>query len=121
MSRQIQRPVQRLIESMQAELQIQDIAGELFSYTAMFPSKVDELCINQTLFAYAANNDPDVMYLHEAMQQPDRKQFIAAMCKEVEGKTKNGNLSIVPQNTVPEGASILPAVWAMRQKQRIDT
>jgi hypothetical protein len=35
------------------------------------------------------------MYLHEAMKQPDRLQFIEAMKKEVLDHTKNKNWSIV--------------------------
>ena len=33
--------------------------------------------------AFAASADPDTMYLHEAMKQPDKKQFIQAMLDEV--------------------------------------
>jgi hypothetical protein len=55
------------------------------------------------------------------MRQPDRKQFLKAMQEEVEGQTKNGNWSIVPRTEVPQGSTILPAVWAMRRKRRIDT
>ena len=71
--------------------------------------------------AYAASRDPDTMYLHEAMKQPDQKQFLIAMRKEVEGQIANGNFEIVHISNVPQGASILPAVWAMRRKRRIET
>ena len=39
--------------------------------------------------AYSASSDPDVMYVDQAMKQPDRKQFIKAMAEEVEAHTKN--------------------------------
>jgi hypothetical protein len=71
--------------------------------------------------AYAARKDPDVMYLHEAMRQPDKAQFVQAMQKEMEGQLANGNFALVHIDDVPQGASILPAVWAMRRKRRIDT
>jgi Reverse transcriptase (RNA-dependent DNA polymerase) len=71
--------------------------------------------------AYATSSDPDVMHLHEAMRQPDRAQFVAAMVKEIQAHTTNGNWIIVLRSSVPPGHDILPAVWAMRRKRRIDT
>lgn len=71
--------------------------------------------------AYAASKDPDTMYLHEAMKQPDKPQFLKAMQKEVEGQMANGNFALIHINDVPKEASILPAVWAMRRKRRIET
>ena len=73
------------------------------------------------IIAYAASKDPDTMYLHEAMRQPDRPQFIEAMQKEVAGQMANGNFALVHVDDVPSDASVLPAVWAMRRKRRIET
>lgn len=69
----------------------------------------------------ASHSDPDTMWYHEAMQQDDRKQFIQAAQKEVEDQTNNGNWIIVHRSKVPEGATVLPAVWAMKRKRRIKT
>jgi hypothetical protein len=105
---------------METHLLQQDIPGELFSLSAMFPNSAtdhDEF----PLLAHVARSDPDTMYMHEAMKQPDRKQFLQAMQKEVEDQTNNGNWSIVKRSQVPEGASILPAVWSMRRKRRLTT
>jgi hypothetical protein len=63
--------------------------------------------------AFAASSDPDVLYIHEAMQQKDKPQFITAMKEEVEGQTINGNWVLVEQNQLPPGTRILPCVWAM--------
>ena len=71
--------------------------------------------------AYAASADPDTMYYHEAMKEPDRKQFIKAMQKEVESHTSNGVWELVPKSSVPKGMEILPSVWAMKRKRRIAT
>jgi Reverse transcriptase (RNA-dependent DNA polymerase) len=71
--------------------------------------------------AFAASNNPDIMYWHKAMRQSDRKQFIQAAKEEIDGQTQNGNWRIIPKSSVPEGATILPAVWAMRRKRRIST
>ena len=83
-------------------------------------SFIDYENVDDTI-AYAASKDPDTMYLHEAMRQPDKPQFLKAMQKEVDGQIANGNFALVHIEDVPKEASILPAVWAMRRKRRIDT
>lgn len=71
--------------------------------------------------AYATSTDPDVMHLHEAMKQHDRVQFVAAMVAEIRAHTENGNWVIILRSAVPAGHQVLPAIWAMRCKRRIDT
>ena len=61
------------------------------------------------------------MYLHEAMQQKDRKEFVDTMKKEVNDQMVNGNFTIVQKSKVPKGKVILPAVWQMRRKRNIKT
>ena len=61
------------------------------------------------------------MYMHEAMEQPDKAEFRKAMRKEWDDQINNGNFSIVHRSTVPEGALILPAVWQMKRKRDIKT
>ncbi|KAI2509498.1 hypothetical protein MHU86_4875 [Fragilaria crotonensis] len=39
------------------------------------------------MLAFAASADPDTMYYHEAMREPDRAEFIKAMEKEVKSHT----------------------------------
>jgi Reverse transcriptase (RNA-dependent DNA polymerase) len=69
--------------------------------------------------AYAASTDPDTMYHHEAMREPDREEFLKAMEKEVKAHTANENWSIVKRSQVPTGHMVMPAVWAMKRKRRI--
>ena len=71
--------------------------------------------------AFKATADPDTMYLHEAMKEPDAQQFKEAMIKEVNEHTENGHWEVVPRSTVPEGVKVLPAVWSMKRKRRIST
>ena len=61
------------------------------------------------------------MYKHQVMQQPDRKEFIKAMQKEIQDQMQNGNFSIVKQSEIPNGQIILPAVWQMKRKRDILT
>jgi hypothetical protein len=55
------------------------------------------------------------------MKAPDRKEFLQAAQKEVDDQFNNGIWEIVHKSTVPEGVTILPAVWAMKRKRRIAT
>lgn len=73
------------------------------------------------MVAYTASSDPDTMYHHEAMRQPDRQQFIEAMEKEVLAQEGAGNWTLTLLNKVPQGSTILPAVWQMKRKRRIST
>jgi Reverse transcriptase (RNA-dependent DNA polymerase) len=71
--------------------------------------------------AFVESTNPDIMYLDEAMKQPDRIQFQEAMIKEVQSQADNDNWKVVSKETVPVGTPILLAVWAMRRKRRIAT
>ena len=45
--------------------------------------------------AFAASSNPDVMYYHEALKAPDRKQFIEAMKQEVADHEQRGHWELV--------------------------
>lgn len=66
--------------------------------------------IEQTdpIMALKAKADPDTVYLHEAMLQPDKNDFLEAMEEEITDQLSNGNftkweLHNNPQNTDPKG------------------
>jgi hypothetical protein len=61
-----------------------DIEGEIFCQDDENP-----------LLAYKASADADTMYMHKAMKAPDRKEFIAAMEKEVADQYENKNFTIL--------------------------
>lgn len=72
--------------------------------------------------AFAANkSDPDTMYMHQAMQQPDKKKFKQGMMEEIKAHTKNKHWEVIERAEVPEGDKILLSVWAMKRKRRIAT
>ena len=73
------------------------------------------------LLVYKASTDLDTMYMHKAMKEKDRNQFILTLKKEVEDQMANGNYTIVHIKEVPKGKTILPAVWQMRRKRNIKT
>jgi hypothetical protein len=50
-----------------------------------------ESWMEQQLLAFKASTDPDTMYYHQAMKEPDKEQFLAAIDKECEAHFKEGN------------------------------
>ena len=113
------RQRKRLIESMAAKITSQRrdgqpegiVEGELLAYLAM-DERTDPM-------AYKATTDPDTMYWHQAMKEPDRDEFVKASIKEVDDQINNGIFSIVPATEVPKGVKPLPAVWQMKRKRDI--
>jgi hypothetical protein len=71
--------------------------------------------------AYKATNDPDTLYMHEALKAPDAKEFKKAMIKEVQDQTQRKHWRVMLKKDVPQGETILPAVWSMQPKQQIAT
>jgi hypothetical protein len=114
-------PVEPLIEAMMAEIRVQTAKegeGEIFCLEAMYPFREDN---EHPLIAFKATSDPDTMYLHEAMKEPDKKEFIDAMHKEVKDQSDHDNFVIMHKSRVPTGATILPTVWQMKRKRNIRT
>jgi len=117
------QPAEQSINAMEAELSkatANVIEGEIFCFEAMFPAYAGEP-EQDPLKVFKATSDPDTMYMHEAMKQKDAKEFRKAMVKEWEDQLNNGNFSIIHRSKVPEGATVLPAVWQMKRKRDILT
>ena len=103
-----------LIEAMREEMSAStshDVEGEIFCLSAMFPKGELPDLEDNPLLAFKENAEPDTMYMHEALEEPDRAQFIKAMLKEVSDPKGNGNFSIISKSEVPKDAKVLPAVW----------
>ena len=111
------KPIERWTYAACANIE-HEVQGEILCLSA-FVSE-DNLDENP-LLSFAASADPDTMYLHQAMKEPDREEFVKAMTKEVEGQLKNGTYSILSRSQVPKNERVLPAVWAMKRKRRIAT
>ena len=76
----------------------------------MFPKGESPDFEDNPLLVFKANSDPDTMYMHEALKEPDRAQFIKAMIKEVSDQRGNGNFLIISKSEVPKDGKVLPAV-----------
>lgn len=120
-STRTRKPVQRLIEAITATSTASDDYMELLATTKDARLNIEEKFDKHPLLAFAASADPDTLHYHEAMRAPDRQEFIKAMEDEIRGQMSNQVFEIIPSEQVPEGASILPAVWAMRRKRQQST
>jgi hypothetical protein len=63
----------------------------------------------------------DVMYLHQALRQPDSREFVEVVIKEVNGHIDNNHWKLIPRTEVPEGTEVVPSVLAMQRKQDLTT
>ena len=68
---------------------------------------------------YASEDIGNVMYYHEAVNQPDAIEFAKAIIKEINGHGDNGDWELVHKNTVPEGVNLIPSVWSMQCKREL--
>jgi hypothetical protein len=71
--------------------------------------------------AFVASNDPDVMYYDQAMKQPDADKFSKACDDEIAAHHENGHWKVVERTQIPRGTKVVPSVWSMKRKRRIDT
>jgi hypothetical protein len=116
-SGRVSKPTERIMESIQQQM---DGIVSLFVEWEVYHD--DSYAIQTEMenpMVFAASANPDVMYLDQAMKEPDRDKFEEAMLKEVQSHTDNNHWKIVPKRSIPRGTKILPAVWAMRRKRKI--
>lgn len=95
------------------------VSDEIFCFESMIPHGQREVEAMEDPMAYKAVADPDTMYWHQAMKEPDKAKFQDAMEKEVTDQYNNGNFTVVSRDQVPSGHKIFPAVWQMRRKRDI--
>jgi hypothetical protein len=88
------------------------VPGEVLAYAAMVVEPTE-------ISAMGATADPDTMYFHQAMRQPDADDFLAAAHKEFQNLLDRNIVEIIPAHLVPTGMKIFSAVWAMKRKRRL--
>jgi hypothetical protein len=69
--------------------------------------------------SFSATSDPDIMYWHQAMQQPDKHKFIKAAEREVKSHVDNEHFVLMKRPSLPKGTKVLALVWSMKRKRRI--
>ena len=77
----------------------------------------DETFQDKHPLAFKAKSDPDSMYYHQAMKQPDKEKFLEAIEKELDGHFKEKNYELFPRDKLPKDALVLPHVWQLRRKR----
>ena len=65
----------------------------------------------------ASSRDSDTMMLDEALQQPDREEFIKAMHKEINDHIRQKHWKVVTKTVIPKGRVPIPMVWSMKRKR----
>ena len=71
--------------------------------------------------AFLASTTKDILYYHQAMEAPDRKEFQRAMHNEFNDHTARKHWDLIPIDQVPEAEKIRDSVLAMKRKRNIIT
>ena len=68
------------------------VPGEVFSFAAMFENRQHD---SEEMQVMSATGDPDTMYYHQAMREPDSGEFLRAVKEEFQGMLTNQVLSFI--------------------------
>jgi hypothetical protein len=63
----------------------------------------------------------DIMYHQQVLKQPDAKDFVQAVIKEVNGHADSNNWMLQKQSNVHEDIQTVPSVWSLRHKCNLAT
>ena len=76
---------------------------------------------HKTIHAMAAKANPDTLMYHKGMRANNLEEFVRAMMRKWEDQLAHENFSIMKRNKLPEGATLLPAVWEFCRKRNMCT
>jgi hypothetical protein len=71
--------------------------------------------------AFHAELMGDIMYLQQVPKQPDAKEFVQTVIKEVNRHMNSKNWMLQKQSNVPEDVQIVPSVWSLQHKRDLTT
>jgi hypothetical protein len=71
--------------------------------------------------AFHAEMMGDILYLQQVLRQPDAKEFVQAVIKEVNGHVDCKNWTLKKRSKVPQDIQIVPSVWSMQHKRYLTT
>jgi hypothetical protein len=75
----------------------------------------------QNPIAFHAEMMGNILYLQQVLRQPDAKEFVQAVIKEVNGHVDCNNWTLKKRSKVPQDVQIVPSVWSMRCKHDLTT
>jgi hypothetical protein len=116
MSRRMAESVARGLHHMAHQSTFEETDEDLFHDVHL---ELQEQMQNPTPFH--AEMMGDIMYLQQALRQPDAKEFVHAVVKEVNGHVDCDNWTLKKRSEVPEDVQIVPSVWSMRRKHDLTT
>jgi len=71
--------------------------------------------------AFHAEMMGDIMYLNQALRQPDADKFVEAVITEINGHVDNNHWQLTKRSDIGKDIDVLPSVWSMRRKRDITT
>ncbi len=71
--------------------------------------------------AFHAEMMKDIMYLNQALCQPDANKFVEAVITEINGHVDNNHWQLTKRSDIGKDIDVLPSVWSMRRKRDITT
>jgi hypothetical protein len=98
-----------------------DVPGEICCCSTLCQVENTNVWDQDPLYAFKTHSDPNTMYMHQAMRQPDRDNFVTAMKEEIHSQVEGGVYSIIHESERPTEATLLPSVWQMRRKRNVVT
>ena len=115
-SKRIRKPSQRLQDHWESH-------AALIHSPVAHEALTSHLATPETPFCYASKKggDPDTLSFRDAMNQPDRDEFIRAMVDEIKDHSDREHWELYPKRNVPHGHPIARAVWSMKRKRRLTT
>ena len=84
------------------------------------PTQNDQFILQGRLsnpIAFAASADPDIMYYHQAMKEPDHEQFKRSVLKEIHDHETKQTLGSHTQTKHSPNTKLFDMVWAMCRKR----
>lgn len=73
--------------------------------------------MSERVLGLTASSDPDTMTLDEALNQPDREEFVKAMHKELKDHIERKHWKVIPLSAIPKHKRAIPMVWSMKRKR----
>jgi hypothetical protein len=62
----------------------------------------------------------DTLCFHEILKEPGKMEFVKTMKDEINNHNNNKNWVPIRRQDIPKGHKVIPSVWAMRRKRRLD-
>jgi predicted SnoaL-like aldol condensation-catalyzing enzyme len=99
----IERPTQKYLENLQTNDIVLPmayvVANDPYNNDADSMPGLDDPIV---FLAATSKEDPNTMYYHQAMKQPDPLQFKQAMQTKIDAHTANEHWDVIPREDVPQ-------------------